>query len=213
MKKITILILTIFLIACSNNVQEEIKLPTKEKPESTKMTDSPLSSKNIDEYLFIDDVMYVDTRYFNQFINEGHIAGFINISFHEMIATFEKKNNVLFTMNKIRDNNGNVIANVGDIGSFKPNYEESIELLKSIFPIDKQIVFIASAGVESSYMMNLLIQYGYDASKLYNAGAFSNSLGNNVAYRDLNDKKYYVEPIDVYEINFTINWGELTPIE
>ena len=217
MKKVLIVMLVVLLTACSsnsNNNEEEIKeLPQKDISESSLMSDSPISASNIDEYLFLDDVMYVDTRSSDQFSVNGHIAGFVNIPFYEVIANFEEKDNVLFHIEKIRDENNNLIANVGDVGSFIPNYEESIEYLKDIFPVNKQIVFIATAGVESSYLINLLIQYGYDPANLYNAGSMENSLGKNMAYLDLENTKYLVKGIDAYHMNITYNWETLTKIE
>lgn len=216
MKKVLIVLFVILLSACSTPQTEEkieIKiLPTKEDSSSTLMSESPLSALNIDEYLFLENVVYVDTRSPQMFLEEGHIAGFVNIPYYEGICCHEKEDGILFTMDKIKNDDGTFIP-MGNTGSFKPNYEESIQILYDTFPKDKQIVFIASAGVESCYLMNLLIQYGYDASLLYNAGAVSNTLGKNVAYKDLENKKHWVEPIDTFSINNHINWGELTPIE
>lgn len=220
MKKVLIIFLAILLFGCSNtnnetNKEEEkiTKLPVKQIPESSLMSESPLSALNIDDYLFLEDVIYVDTRSSKQFVSEGYIAGFINIPFYEAIASYADDPNVLFSMHKIRDEAGNVSVYLGDEGSFKPLYEESVDLLYATFPKDKQIVFIASAGVESAYLINLLKQYGYDASLLYNCGAFTNSLAANVAYLDYLQAKYLVKPIAQYDVNVTYDWGELTPIE
>ena len=216
MKKLLIILL-LLLTACTKvePIDEEVvrELPKKPIPESSLMSDSPIGAYNIDEYLFIDDVIYIDTRSPEQFLVNGHIAGFINIPFYEAIAAFEKKDNVLFTTKKIRDDDGKIVANIGEPGSFFPNYEESEEYLYHTFPKDKKLVIIATAGVESSYLINLLKQYGYDASLLYNAGSMENSLGKNVAYFDLDDPKYVVEGIDSYRTIITYDWGELTPIE
>lgn len=216
MKRILSLLLIFLLSACNNStVKEEIKsntLPNKDNPNSTLMSESPLSALNIDDYLFLDNVMYVDTRSPQMFLQEGHIAGFVNIPYYEGICRHEKEDGILFTMDKITNEDGTFIP-MGNTGSFKPNYKESIQILYNTFPKDKQIVFIASAGVESCYLMNLLIQYGYDASLLYNAGAVSNTLGKNVAYKDLENKKHFVEPIDTFNTSNYIDWGELTPIE
>lgn len=220
--KLLIILSAILLSACSSNntivqiessnVETKKALPIKEIPESSLMSESPLSAENIDDYLFIEDVMYVDTRSPYMFYSEGHIAGFMNIPWYEAICQHEVSDNILFSMDKIRDKDGNVIANMGDVGSFSPNYEESVSLLYATFPKNKQIVFIASAGVESAYLMNLLIQYGYDANLLYNAGAVTNSLGKNVAYKDLKNTKHFVKPIDTFEVDAKISWGQLTKI-
>ena len=215
-KKVLLLLLTISLCGCNgNNTKEEIQiktLPDKSNPNSTSMSDSPLSALNIDDYLFLDNVMYVDTRSPQMFLEEGHIAGFVNIPYYEGICQHEVKEGILFNMDKIKNADGTFIP-MGNVGSFKPNYQESVDILYQTFPKDEKIVFIASAGVESCYLMNLLIQYGYDASLLYNAGAVTNSLGKNVAYKDLDNTKHFVGPVDTFKVDNYIDWGKLTPIE
>jgi len=222
MKKLLPLICLIMLCSCStttNNVIEETKetiiteLPAKENPESASMMDSPLNPKNIDNYLFLENVNYVDTRSFNQIISEGSIAGFKNISFYEMIAFYTKQDNILFTMEKKYDEKGNVITLLGEVGSFSPNYQESIQILEELFPKDMQHVFFASAGVESNYLINLLIQYGWNPATLYNCGSFSNGMGSDIAYKDYQDAKYYISGSESYNIQVNVNWGSLTPIE
>ena len=198
----------------SASIEPEITaLPEKEHPESSSMLDSPLNPQNIDDYLFLDGVSYIDTRSFEQVVKEGSIAGFQHISFYEMIATYKPEENVLFTMDKVRDEDGNVITALGDPGSFTPNYEESEQILEELFPKDHSYVFIASAGVESAYMINLLIQYGWDPSTLYNCGSFSNGMGSDIAYRDYEGAKHYIPGTDSYTVSTSIDWGEVTPVQ
>ena len=189
------------------------ELPVKENPNSTSPLDSPITVTNIDEFLFRNDTFYVDTRDASQIVEEGFIAGFTNIPFYEVLVSLKQKDQVLFTMKKMTDDNGKVTVLLGDVGSFVPNYKESEQIIKEIFPKDKNIIFFSTAGVEATYLMNLLIQLGYDSSKLYNAGHFSNSMGKNVAYREYKDAKYYVEGIQSYKVTYTVDWGELTKIE
>lgn len=220
MKKIFISILTVLMVAgCSaapvnNETEQEITtLPAKEKPDSMLMSDSPINPTNLDNYMFLEDTMYVDTRSPNQILEEGYIAGFLNIPFYEFLVSYKPTENILFSMSLKRDENGEMIANLGEVGSFTPTYEESEDIIKDLFPMDKNIVFISTAGVEAAYLMNLLVQLGYDGSKLYNAGTFSNGMGNIIAYRDYEDAKYYCEGTNVYSVTVNPNWGELTPIE
>ena len=209
-------ILALLLCSCAKQtpiIEEEITtLPVKENPNSTLMSDSPISASNIEDYLFLENTVYIDTREVNQFNEEGHIAGFVNIPFYEAIAGVNKNEGILFNMTKPKDENGNYIANLGDVNSFIANYEEASQMMKFLFPEDKNIVIISTAGVEATYLMNLLIQIGYDGSKLYNAGCYSNGIGNAQAYRLLENTKYKVNGQNIYTIDYTINWGELTPI-
>lgn len=216
MKKIIIPLLSMVMLAgCSAQpVSEEIKtLPVKEKPESMLMSDSPIDPTNLDDYMFLEDTMYVDTRSPNQLLEEGFIAGFLNIPFYEFLVNYQFTDNVLFSMSLKRNEDGEMIANLGEVGSFTPNYEESEAIMKDLFPQDKNIVFISTAGVEATYLMNLLVQLGYDGSKLYNAGTFSNGMGDIIAYKNYEEAQYYCEGTNVYTVQVTPNWGELTPLE
>lgn len=192
------------------NPEEIAELPEKEIPESTLMKDSPVSPVNLDDVLFLDDCLYFDTRDVNQFIEEGHVAGFVNIPFYHVLVDYEFKENVLFTMQKVRDEEGNITANLGDPGSFFANYEESESIIRYLFPEDKKLVFISTAGVEAAYLMNLLVQLGYDPANLYNAGSFSNSMGSNIAYRTYDNAKHLVEGTNAYTVRSIFDWGELT---
>lgn len=190
-----------------------LTLPEKTKPESTLISDSVLNATNIDDYLFIKDVMYVDLRDPQQLLSEGIIAGFMNVPFYGLIADLTSNEGVLFTMTKPRDENGKILAQLGDVNSFIANYEESVAYLNYLFPKDKQIVFMSTAGVEATYMMNLLIQLGYDPANLYNAGCFSNGIGDQIAYRNYEQARYFTPGHEAYTIKASYDWGELTPIE
>lgn len=227
MKKIAVvlLILTLFTQGCSTTLTEEseqrsesedkteVTLPSKEVPSSTLMKDSPLSPLNLDEYLFLEDCLYFDTRDVNQFIEEGHVAGFVNIPFYGVLVDYEAHDNVLFTMQKVKDENGKLTANLGDVGSFTANFKESESIIRYLFPTDKKLVFISTAGVEATYLMNLLVQLGYDPVNLYNAGSFSNPMGNIIAYRTYEQAKHLVEGTNAYTVQVQFDWGELTPME
>lgn len=199
-------------IKVDHEVAQITELPQRAKPESTLISDSELNATNIDDYLFLKDVMYVDLRDPQQLLSEGMIAGFMNIPFYHLIVDLTDMEGVLFTMTKPRDENGKVIAQLGDVNSFVANYKESESYLTYLFPKNKKIVFMSTAGVEASYMMNLLIQLGYDPANLYNAGCFSNSIGDQIAYRNYEQARYYTPGHEAYKVQVSYDWGELTPI-
>ena len=187
-----------------------VTLPAKPVPESAVAADSPLNALNIDNYLFLDGVRYFDLRSAGQMYSEGAIAGFLNIPFYDVIVSWQRQENVLFTMQKSSENKETYL---GGVGTFSPNYEESETILYEIFPHDNDIVFISTAGVEAAYMINLLIQYGYDPAKLYNAGTFTNGIGDTVAYRDYPEHRFYIEPLQAFQVTLSFDWGELTVLE
>lgn len=227
MKKLILIIALVLFSACSTKKEEVIEvtpkptpvptpevitsLPEKPIPDSALASDSPLTADNIDDYLFLKDVLYIDLRSFEQQLSEGSIAGFRVIPFYDVIVWWENKDNVLFTMAKPEDPEFD--SYLGDSGSFSPNYVESEDILEALFPRDKQIVFMSTAGVEAAYMINLLKQYDYDASLLYNAGTFTNAIGETNAYMNLEDHKHYIDGTNVYALDVKFNWGELTSLE
>lgn len=195
----------------STSTMVQPSLPDKSIPDSPLAIDSPIDATIIDQYLFIDGVQYVDLRSIAQLQTEGMIAGFEVIPFYDVLVSYDFKENVLFTMRK--DDMTNADVYLGDVGTFYPNYEESESVLNGIFQDDGPIVFISTAGVESAYMINLLIQYGYDPALLYNAGTFTNGMGDIIAYRDYANHQYYIEPNHGYGYSVSYDFGELTPIE
>jgi len=206
-------LIVIFCVGCGNSnssKQEERTLLIKENTSSS-MADSPITTRNLDEYLFLDNVSYIDVRPYEWVISDGYIANFKFIPFYEIIAKNASAldfKSVLFSYNYIKNEDGTEIRG-GDVGSFSPIYEESIQIIKQLFPINQKILFISQAGVESGYIINLLIQLGYDGKNLYNVGGFSNSDGTYIAYKNMKNPgpKYCVEgnPYIDIEINLSIN--------
>ncbi len=216
MKKYLVVFLIINLLFGCNKKEEVTEetiteIPKKEEVNNTLASKSGINTSNIEEYLFRDDCIYIDTRSALQFYEEGHIAGFVNIPFYGYITDFGYNENTLFQMDKIKE--GDNIIQLGDIGSYSENYEESIELIKSIIPSDKYVLVISTGGVESSYFLNLLIQIGYDGSKLYNIGSYINGFGDDIAYISLKDNKYNVEGITLFDTEIEYKLDGLTKIE
>ena len=206
--------ITLILAACQAEplVDEDVIISIPSKTESVKIQDSPITSINVDDYLFREDVFYVDTRELNQAMEEGTIAGFVAYPFYELLANLID-GQTLFKMSKVIDSNNKLLIELGGVGSYLPRFEESEYLLKALFPKDKVIFITSTAGVEATYLANLLIQYGYDPLKIYNVGNFSNDLGSLVAYRNNKNAKYYVPGTNVFTLDYAFDFGELTPLE
>lgn len=214
MKKIISLLVILLLCGCSAPVEEEeiiTSLPKKTFPSSNLLSDSDIYPAVLDDYLFLENVIYIDTRDYLQFINEGSVAGFVNIPFYDLIVSLNEEDNGLYIMTKVED--GDKTYMLGEVGSFIPKYEESEEIINALFPKDYDIVVLSTAGVESTYLLNLLAQLGYDYSRLYNAGGFSNSSVGYTAYRELENSKYLVEHMELTDLTVNFNWDNLTPIE
>lgn len=211
MKKITnVLIFSILLLtSCEpyDSSNEILTIPQKTNITDNDVLSSPINSSNLDNYMFRDDVQYVDLRSVNMVLTEGYVSGFSFIPFYNIIASFTGTK-TLYTMKGI-DN-----VSPGQVGSFVANYEESNTEIEYYFTKEKYIFFISQGGSEGSYMINLLIQLGYDASKLYNVGGVSNSEGRP-AYKNVESNKYFVSS-GVNGITFKIDYEyneNLTPID
>ena len=219
MKIILCILLALSLVGCGESGPAEVEtivvlkdLPAKEDSTNNLGSASPIKASNLDDYLFRDDCVYIDTRDAYQYYAEGHVAGFTNVPFYGYITDFNYNPNTLFS--SIKTKNGEEITHFGDVNSYSPNYEESIKLIEDIFPRDKNIMAISTAGVESAYLLNLLLQLGYDGNKLYNVGSFTNGMGEDVAYSLYDGVKYLVDGIELYDtkINYQLDIENYTPI-
>lgn len=219
MKILLCLLIAISLVGCGSNVPAQVEdvivlkdLPVKADPNNNLASASEIKASNLDNYLFRDDCVYIDTRDPEQFYTEGHVAGFINLPFYGYITDFKYNPNTLFSSIKSKD--GEEIVHFGDIGSYSANYEESIKLIEDLIPRDKNIMVISTAGVESAYFLNLLVQLGYDGSKLHNVGSFTNGMGEDVAYKLTDGVKYLVDAFELYDtkISYQLEIDKYTPI-
>jgi len=206
MKKILVfLLLMISIISCSD--QSNKNVPEKINADGFAISDSSVTTLNLDEYLFRDDVMYIDLRYTSNILENGHVAGFQFYSFYEFIAHYNNPK-TLFKMN----------GTGGLSGSFTANYVESEKIITSLFPKNKKIFAISESGDVSTYFFRLLHQLGYDPSLLYNVGGFDNNAGFQPAYRNVENAKYLVKGNGIvsgvevyYSYDKIIN--SLTPIQ
>lgn len=214
MRRIRLFLLVPFLclISCqektetSNSENLLLEIPSKLNATDNAAMTSPINSRNLDLYLFRDDVQYVDLRNMDIVFEEGYVCGFQFIPFYQLVASFTSAN-TLYTMRRTES------ASAGQVGSFIANFEESEEQINYYFSKDLPIFFLSQGGSEAAYMINLLIQLGYDGKKLYNAGGIVNNEGIP-AYRDIKTNKYYVKAgvSDVdSKFDFTFK-DELTPV-
>lgn len=215
MKKIIMIgFINCMLVGCNQTAtiaptatSEAITFPAKVNANDSTMSQSPIKPDALDQYLFLSDTICIDTRSVAQVNEEGSIAGFVNIPFYEYICSFQKSDTTLFYMKKPEG------GKVGDVGSFVPLYEESEEIIQTMFQKKNTILVIATAGVESSYFINLLIQYGYDGAKCYNVGSFTTGMGSDIAYKSYANAKYYRPPLFLENVVTPFSTANLTRLE
>ena len=172
---------------------------------------SPINTTNLDKYMFRDDVQYIDLRSPKMIMNEGYIAGFQFIPYYSIIGSFSS-NVTLYRMENKYDEEGNYIS-AGRVGGFTAQYVESQTIIESIFSKEKYIFCISQGGTESGYVINLLIQLGYNPELLYNIGGVMNNEGVP-AYSTIENNKYFIEGHGNMAGSFKYDFvDDLTPIE
>jgi hypothetical protein len=211
MKKFfSIFLVIVCMVSGCNKKDNYDNIPAKKNSSDNNAMTSPINTRNIDHYMFRNDVQYVDLRSGESIINNGYIAGFEFIPYYSIIASFSEFDG-LYQMKGTVDENGNRVS-PGQIGGFVAQYEESKSAIESLFSKDKYIFIISIGGSESAYLINLLIQLGYDGNLLYNIGGVSNSDGLE-SYTSIAANKYYIQGHP--SINASLDYGfldDLTPI-
>lgn len=161
--------------------EKEVSLEDLPKPELSggmrgeMGIDKNINEASLDRYLGRDDVVYRDVRMLvDEAVYEniggdsylsGYVEGFevvpapllVNLSgLPEAVgATYSGK--TLFTEEN---------------GQYRPNYEESMEILEYYFPKDKKIFLMCGGGGYAGMIKNLLVELGWKADDIYNVGGF-----------------------------------------
>ena len=84
-------------------------------------------------------------------------------------------------------------------------YEESLSLLKELFPQDKTIFLMCQSGGRVAQCMNLLNALGWDMSKIYNVGGMGQ-------YTDAGFEPYVVDAAEC-TVTATYSFEGLTPVK
>lgn len=146
---------------------------------------SNVTAANFNEYAERQDVLYVDLRNASDY-TPSHLRGFEMVEFFATIydQSADHSGKQLF----YKDTTSNL---------FVPRYEESVETLDSLLPNGETIFLMCQSGGRVSTCMQLMAQFGWDMSKVYNIGGM-----NHYA-----DSKYRVDNVNVSleaDSNFTV---------
>ena len=188
------LLIVFFLLTACDDTEEEI---------DEILADDLITMENVDEYMFRDDVQYVDLRNYEQRFRAGFIYSFEIIPFFDYLdyRAFDR----------------------GDIYEFNPDQILSEMELERLFDRDKAIFLYADGCIRSGYLKDVLNYLGYE--RVFVLGGFYEYTGENMVYGDgyytigdtfynkyideINDVTYYVYgEFDmgrkIYEIRFDI---------
>ena len=212
MKKVVYSILCVLLgiiiVSCKDN-----SLPLPEVEEGLRGQlgiDKNINEKTIDKYLNRDDSVYIDMRMLKDEANyeaiggdsylSGFVKGFEVVPYPYLVNVEglpEEVGNTysgptLFTHNK--DN------------TYTENYKESMTILNSLFPKDKNIFLMCGGGGYAGMMKNMLTDLGWNPDKIYNTGGYWYYQGNNkveTKYEENGETHYNFAIVNYHDIDFS----------
>ena len=102
---------------------------------------------------------------------------------------------------------GPTLFKLDDEGNYTANYKESMDILESIFPKDKNIFIICGAGGYAGQVKNMLVSLGWDEDKVRDVGGYWYYEGkNSISTKTTKDGKDYYDfsKVPYYDIDFTV---------
>lgn len=137
--------------------------------------DKNINEQTIDNYLGRSDAVYRDVRLLEDPGNYAAIGGDSYLS--GFVDGFE-----VVPYPFIAEVSG-LPAEVGEVkmphtlfhkdgDKWVPNYEESLDIVKALFPQDKVIFLMCGGGGYSGMMKDLLVSLGWDKDKIYDVGGY-----------------------------------------
>lgn len=147
---------------------------------------SGIYKDNLKDYLGRADIEYIDVRddgsagdtttEFTEY-SLGHLKGFKLVEFFDVIynsGSIANKGTQLFYKSG---------ENADGTPIFAPRYADSVAMLESFFPKNKTLFIMCAKGGRVTTVMQLLEQYGYDMSQVYNVGGWD-VYGTGDEYKD-----------------------------
>ena len=108
------------------------------------------TQKSVKEFLNYDGARFIDLRDESEGYSVGHVERFESISYFKLVEKLFSRDGKVFT----------------------PLYDDSEYYLNALFPKDTPIFLMCAAGGRVVHMINLLAQYDYDMSMIYNVGGW-----------------------------------------
>lgn len=208
MKKILSIIFCLLFILCSC---KDNKLPLPEVEDGLRGElgiDKNINEKTIDNFLNRSDSVYRDLRMLKDSANyeaiggdsslSGFIEGFEVVPFPYICNVVDLPSEVGYTYD------GVTLFTYQD-GEYLQNYEESLEIIESLFPRDKNIFLMCGGGGYAGMMKKLLVYFGYDENKIYNVGGYWYYDGQHkvdTTYIEDDEVHYNFALVNYHDINF-----------
>lgn len=188
------------------------KLPAPEVTEGLRGQfgiDKNINEDTIDNYLNRTDSVYRDVRMLKDPGNyeaiggDSYLSGFVS-SFE--VVPYPYLVNVTGLPDAVgKTYEGKTLFTYKD-DKYTANYEESLSILESLFPKEKNIFLMCGGGGYAGSMKNMLIALGWNPEKIYNVGGYWYYKGsNNVQVKqEKNDKtSYALWKVSYHNIDFS----------
>ena len=179
--------------------------------------DKNINETTIDNYLGRSDTVYrfmlplEDTATWENKGGTRNITGFIE-GFEVVPYPYLTEFPEAYIKQKEAENihnlySGKTLFRLGENGEYIANYEESMTILESLFPKDKNIMLMCGAGGYANFTKKMLVALGWDESKIYNVGGywFYNGKRNvPVEYtNEAGETKYAFWKVAYHDIDFS----------
>ena len=214
-KKIEITITVIILVVLSSGLiflNRGNNLPNPEVTSGIRgqfRIDKNINEETIDNYLDRTDSVYRDMRMLKDPGNyeaiggDSYLSGFVR-GFE--VVPYPYLVNVTGLPEEVGSSyTGKTLFTQVSDGTYKANYEESLDILEYLFPKDKNIFLMCGGGGYAGMTKNLLVSLGWDKDKIYNVGGYWYYKGkNNVEVKNIKDGKitYDFWKVSYHDINF-----------
>lgn len=102
---------------------------------------------------------------------------------------------------------GDTLFTLSEDGTYSANYKESMSILETIFPKDKNIFIMCGAGGYAGQVKNMLVSLGWDEAKVRNVGGYWYYEGNHgIEVKQVIDGKEYYDfsRVPYYNIDFDL---------
>lgn len=177
--------------------------------------DKNINEKTIDQYLNRTDTVYRDVRMLVDTANwenkggDRYLSGYIK-GFEVIPSPYLANYTDEYIEQKKVENisglyQGKTLFKLDNDDNYTPNYEESMSILETIFPKDKNIFIMCGAGGYAGQVKHMLVKLGWDEEKVRDVGGYWYYEGNNsVQVKETrNGKDYYdFSKVPYYNIDF-----------
>lgn len=209
-----------FLVFRGFGSKVEKSLPAPELSEGLRGTygiDKNINEKTIDEYLNRTDTVYrdvrmlVDTATWENKGGDRYLSGYVE-GFEVVPSPYLANYTEDYIKQKEKENvsglyQGKTLFTFHDDGTYTPNYVESMSILESIFPKDKNIFIMCGAGGYAGQVKRMLVTLGWDENKVRDVGGYWYYEGkHSVSVKEEIDGQMYFNfaKVPYYNIDFNI---------